>query len=197
MQHRAVTAAQPSLRERRRTETTALIATAALDLALAHGWEAVTVDDIATRAGISRRTFFNYFATKDEALFSNTVPWSAENLEAFATSDGPLVTALEQLFVARTAAEQHDRERSLQVMRLVESSPELLPGLLGRVAASEKVLAEAITTRDGVDEFTALTVAAIAGSIARVSGMGWLAGLQPDPLTSTRAAWSALRELLS
>jgi AcrR family transcriptional regulator len=192
-----VTAVQPSLRERRRTETTTSIADAALDLAIANGWDAVTVDEIAARAGISRRTFFNYFATKDEALFSNAVPWSEQNLATFTSSDGPVVDALELLFVARTSAEKHDRERSLQVMRLVESSPELLPGLLGRVAESEKALAEAVVARDGVDEFTAQAIAAIAGAMARVSGMGWLAGLQPDPVTATRAAWSALRSLTS
>lgn len=192
-----MTTVQPSLRERRRTETTTSIAEAALDLAIANGWDAVTVDEIAARAGISRRTFFNYFATKDEALFSNAVPWSEQNLATFTSSDGPVVDALELLFVARTSAEKHDRERSLQVMRLVESSPELLPGLLGRVAEGEKALAEAVVARDGVDEFTAQAIAAIAGAMARVSGMGWLAGLQPDPVTSTRAAWAALRSLTS
>lgn len=186
---------QPSLRERRRAETTTSVAGAALDLALEAGWETVTVDAIAARAGISRRTFFNYFATKDEALLHNAMPLDDELLAEFAASGGPLVEALESFFVRATRADSHDRERALQVMRLVETSPELLPGLLGRIAANEAVLAEAIVARDGVDAFTAATVAALAGAIARVSGTTWLSGLQPDPETSTRAAWAVLRAL--
>lgn len=186
---------QPSLRERRRAETTTTVAEAALELALASAWDAVTVDAIAERAGISRRTFFNYFPTKDEALLHNATPLAPELLAGFTASTGPLVDALEDLFVRATRADSHDRDRALQVMRLVEGSPELLPGLLGRIAASEAVLAEAIVARDGVDEFTAATLAGLAGAIARVSGMSWLSGLQPDPLTSTRAAWAVLRGL--
>ncbi|WP_432562426.1 TetR/AcrR family transcriptional regulator [Kineococcus sp. SYSU DK003] len=186
---------EPSLRERRRAETTVLVAEAALDLALEVGWDAVTVDDVAARAGISRRTFFNYFATKDEALFHNAMEWRPDVLAQFRASHEPLVDALEDLFLAQTSTEPHDRDRASQVLRLVEGSPELLPGLLTRIAAMEDVLVEAITDRGDVDEFTARTAAAIAGSLARVSGLSWLSGLQPDPLTSTRAAWAALRSL--
>ena len=191
-----MTTARPSLRERRRTETTALIAQAALDLALESGWDAVTVDEIAARAGLSRRTFFNYFATKDEALLHNASPWDDDLLAEFRTSPGPLFDALRGLFLAQARSERHDRDRSLQVMRLVEATPELLPALLTRIQASEAALAEAIVDRDGVDEFTAATHAAVAGSLARVAGMGWLSGRQPDPHSSVQAAWTALRDLL-
>jgi AcrR family transcriptional regulator len=192
-----VTEPQLSLRERRRAETTTLVAEAALDLALASGWDAVTVEDIATRAGISRRTFFNYFATKDEALLHNALPLDADALAAFTASTGPLADALEDLFVRMVRADSHDRERAQQVMRLVEASPQLLPGLLARIAANETVLAEAIAARDGLDEFTATVVAGVAGAVGRVGGLTWLAGGQPDPVTSTHAAWSALRALTS
>lgn len=186
-----------SLRDRRRSETTNAVAGAALDLAVERGWPAVTVDEVAVRAGISRRTFFNYFATKDEALFHNVTPWRPDVLERFTRSTGPLLDALETLFTAQTELDAPDRERALQVMRLVDATPELLPGLLARLAASEAALADAVRTRDDVDEFTAQTVAAVAGALARVGGMSWLSGLQPDPLTSTRAAWAALRTLLT
>ncbi|WP_432543308.1 TetR/AcrR family transcriptional regulator [Kineococcus sp. SYSU DK002] len=185
---------EPSLRERRRAETTQQIADAAVDLALENGWNAVTVDEIAARAGISRRTFFNYFATKDEALFHNTMAWRPELLQEFHDSPLPLADALEALFERQVESETHDRDRALQLMGLVETSPELLPGLLVRMAAVEDALARAIAAR-GADEFTARTVAAVAGAVLRVSGSTWLSGLQPDLLTSTRAAWAALRTL--
>ncbi|MEZ0163463.1 TetR/AcrR family transcriptional regulator [Kineococcus sp. LSe6-4] len=187
----------PSLRDRRRAETTAAVAAAALDLAVERGWDQVTVDEVAERAGISRRTFFNYFATKDEALFHDAMAWRPGALEAFTASPAPLLDALEDLFVAQADREAPDRDRAVQVMRLVDGAPELLPGLLARIAASEEALAAAVTARGDVDEFTARTVAAVAGALARVSGTSWLAGSQPDPLSSTRAAWAALRTLVT
>lgn len=186
-----------TLRDRRRAETTAEIAAAALDLAVERGWDQVTVDDVAARAGISRRTFFNYFSTKDEALFHDAMAWRPGALEAFTASPAPLLDALEELFAAQAARDTPDRDRALRVMRLVDGSPELLPGLLARIAASEQALAAAVAARSEVDEFTARTVAAVAGALARVSGTSWIDGRQPDPLSSTRAAWAALRTLVT
>jgi AcrR family transcriptional regulator len=186
---------EPSLRERRRRETSKAVAEAALDLALDQGWAAVTVDAIAARAGISRRTFFNYFATKDEALFHDAATWREEVMAEFQASSTPLLEALETLFVTQAERELHDRDRAMRVLELVKGSPELLPLLLARIGAQEDGLVAAITARDGVDEFTARTAAALAGSLARVSGASWLSGLQPDPVTATRAAWATLRTL--
>ncbi len=58
------------LRERRRIETRRTIAEAALALFATHGYEATTLDAIAAAAGISRRTFFHYFKSKDDILLS-------------------------------------------------------------------------------------------------------------------------------
>lgn len=58
------------LRERKRHETRQRISEAGLKLFAAHGYEATTLDAIAAEAGISRRTFFHYFKSKDEILLS-------------------------------------------------------------------------------------------------------------------------------
>ena len=62
------TAETPGLRERRRRETTTQIHEAAVAGAEADGLAATTVARIAERAGISSRTFFRYFASKEEAI---------------------------------------------------------------------------------------------------------------------------------
>lgn len=60
-----------SLRERNRRQTHQSIVEAGMKLFLAKGYEATTVDEIAEAAGISRRTFFHYFASKDDILLAH------------------------------------------------------------------------------------------------------------------------------
>ncbi|GGI04214.1 TetR/AcrR family transcriptional regulator [Egicoccus halophilus] len=58
-------------RERNRTRTRRALVDAALELCASDGFEAVSVDRIADAAGVSPRTFFRYFPTKDEVLFAD------------------------------------------------------------------------------------------------------------------------------
>lgn len=61
---------QEGTRARKRRETLARITEAGISLFLKKGYAATTLDDIAAAAGISRRTFFYYFKSKDEILLS-------------------------------------------------------------------------------------------------------------------------------
>lgn len=58
------------LRERKRRETRQRITDVGIRLFIEKGYEAATLDEIAAAAGISRRTFFHYFKSKDEILLS-------------------------------------------------------------------------------------------------------------------------------
>ena len=58
------------LRARKRRETAQRITDAGMSLFIERGFEATTLDDIADKAGISRRTFFYYFKSKDDILLS-------------------------------------------------------------------------------------------------------------------------------
>lgn len=60
-----------SLRERNRTRTRRDIETAALELFERQGYDSTSVDEIAEQAGISRATFFRYYPSKEEVLFTN------------------------------------------------------------------------------------------------------------------------------
>ncbi len=61
------------LRERRRQQTGQLIS-AAMRLFGQKGYAQTTVAEIASAAGVSTKTFFNYFASKDEVLFPHLSP---------------------------------------------------------------------------------------------------------------------------
>lgn len=63
-------APREGLRERKRRETLQRITDAGVRLFIEKGYEATTLDEIAAAAGISRRTFFYYFKSKDEILLS-------------------------------------------------------------------------------------------------------------------------------
>ncbi len=62
--------ALPGTRERKRRETHRRITDAGICLFIEKGFDGTTVEEIATAAGISRRTFFHYFESKDEVLLS-------------------------------------------------------------------------------------------------------------------------------
>jgi len=69
------------LRERKKLATRLALHQAALELVAERGLDGVSVDDIAARADVSPRTFFNYFSTKDEAVLGLD-PTATERLVA-------------------------------------------------------------------------------------------------------------------
>ena len=62
------------LRERKRAQTRRRLEEAAIDLALRDGLDQVTIEAITERADVSRRTFFNYFDSKDDAILGLRPP---------------------------------------------------------------------------------------------------------------------------
>src|SRR5271166_138064 len=74
---------QMGLRERRRRQTSADIRDAAVRLASDRGFDKVTIEAICAEAGISTRTFFNYFPTKESAIAYGPSDLPAELAEDF------------------------------------------------------------------------------------------------------------------
>ena len=95
-----MTTAPPTLSQRRRSQTRQEIHRTAVDLVLERGLANVTVDDIAAAAGVSPRTFFNYFPTKRDALVWEPPPLPEEALARFLAGTGRLRDELRDLLVA-------------------------------------------------------------------------------------------------
>ena len=107
------TVSRPSpLRERRRRETRDEIRRVALALVQGRGYDAVTVDLISQHAGVSARTFFNYFPDKESAMIAVPPPLPAVAVQEFLSHEG------EALFVALIAArlELHPDDDQPQVV---------------------------------------------------------------------------------
>ena len=81
-----------TLRERNKARARAEIAAAALRLFFDRGFEGVTVDEIVSAAGVSRRTFFRYFETKEDALLADYPELNARLSEALDATEPDAAT---------------------------------------------------------------------------------------------------------
>lgn len=114
------------LRERKRLETRQRIADAGLRLFLAHGYEATTLDAVAAEAGISRRTFFLYFKSKDDIIFAwQRAGWTRLRADLLKTSpDLEPLTAVRDVMVKHIS--QYSAEQMTTIDDLMRSSDSLM-----------------------------------------------------------------------
>ena len=113
---------EEGLRERKRRETLHRIAEQGLKLFLTHGYEATTLDAIAEAAGISRRTFFYYFKSKEEILLAWQDGGFNETLRAAlleqSTKQSPL-NAVKSALLELTLRFQADYKQTRVIERLM------------------------------------------------------------------------------
>jgi AcrR family transcriptional regulator len=123
---------QPGLRERKKQQTWGLIAQTARRLFQEHGFDAVTVADIAHAADVSRKTVFNYFPTKEDLFYSGLEFFEARLLEAIRQrKPRESILAAFTRFIAGShgllaADDPGAGERLLAINRLIARSPALL-----------------------------------------------------------------------
>ena len=172
---------------------------AALELYSERGFDHTTVEDIAQRAGVTRRTFFRHFADKREVLFgTGHREWSVVAAAVEAAPEG--TTPLEAVGLALEAlAAKFDAEGEVAVrrIRIVRASPELWERQLIKFIALAEALAGALRAR-GVGDPAAILAAEAGVTALRVASDRWLA----DPshksmLTVGRETLAALREVAS
>jgi AcrR family transcriptional regulator len=176
------------LRERKKAETRRALTSAALRMADELGPDGVTVEAIAEAAGVSSRTFFNYFSTKEDAIVGITPVHSSELLadlvarpEGEAPLDALRATARDAAARLESAADDWMRRRSL-----FQRHPALAVRAAAGFAEVERGLVEEIARRTGLDPdldtYPALVVAATLGAV-RVAIAVWYERDRPGPLT--------------
>src|SRR4051794_13098102 len=145
-------------RARKKARTREEIRTAARQLFAAHGFEAVTIADIAAEADVAVQTVFNHFATKEDLFFDGRTPWvegAAEAVRCRPASVPPLRSLRDYLVrtVAALTDAQADDERRSYVATL-EASATLRARELEIVREAERRLTEALVdvwTQDHAD----------------------------------------------
>jgi AcrR family transcriptional regulator len=187
------------LRERKKQQTRAALSWAALRLAVERGLDNVLVEDIATEAGVSSRTFNNYFASKAEAIVWRHVDRARGTADVLRDrpADEPLWDAIIHSVLA-ISGDTHDPDPTWTAgAKLVVSHPDLIGEFLRASAIADKEFAVAVAERTGTDpgDMYPRLVAAAVGAAINVANEQWLEadppvqleGLLRDALTQVAA----------
>lgn len=111
----------------KRTKTARTIQQAALRLAVEHGYRAMTIKMIAEHAGISRRTFFNHYKNKQDAIAGPNKVRLDHTYDWFEGSEKPLLEDLQRLVAQVVTDASPDRSVIRDIGKVLDRSPDLQP----------------------------------------------------------------------
>ena len=196
------------LRQRKRAATRGAITATARALTAERGLNGYTVEEVCDAAGISRRTFFNYFPTKEDAIIGHAgddIP--ADVIEDFIAggADSPagdisptlfrdLVRLSLRLAEGMTASEEETR----QLIGVVHKQPQLILKIIGVTEQREAQFARDVARREGVaaDHPVVQMAVVLLSTIARKSSMAYFSDgntrSYPDLLLENISAASVL-----
>ncbi|MEU5310676.1 TetR family transcriptional regulator [Streptomyces sp. NPDC021562] len=176
-----------TLRERKKQRTRDALLRSALELFAAQGYDRTTVDEITESVDVSQRTFFRYFASKEDVAFF--VPRLTEaHYVAAVRRRPPGETPLEALRGSvmdswETIEEAVERyvpvELLMRTYKMIEATPILFAAHLRRQAETEEEISRIIAEREGVDPDSdprPRLVVAVFGAVIRVTERHWSVG---------------------
>ncbi|MCG7524732.1 TetR family transcriptional regulator [Streptomyces sp. OfavH-34-F] len=181
----------PERRSRKARRTRDALARAAFELVLDRGLREVTVEEIAARADLDRRTFSRYFASKEDAVL-NSVRGDGDRINAALRArpaDEPPLTAYRRAVLDWLADPDapawHRRPRIYELLVLAEREPTLYAAFhhirVDAQAESVAIVADRLGTDPLSDLRPAVTVAAGAGALLAAQA-AWVRGDRPDEL---------------
>ncbi|MFT2690152.1 TetR/AcrR family transcriptional regulator [Clavibacter zhangzhiyongii] len=203
----SVTDGATGLRERRRAETSATLTTLARRLTAERGLAGFTVEELCEQAGVARRTFFNYFASKEDAVFGRPARLDTADLEeAFVAGGDPsrdgtspdLLADLAELCLGRWSRLDTDGTSMKDMHAAFRREPGLLVRALDASVEDEASDVRLVERREGLPEgdLRASVVVQTMAALGRASARDFLAPGNADPIDLLlRRRLDALREI--
>jgi AcrR family transcriptional regulator len=173
-------------RERKKQRTRDALIEAAMDLFAAKGYEHTAVHEITDAVDVSERTFFRYFASKEDLVLS----FVRDGADAFVAALAARPQEEEPLTAARNAFQISLSQLAgrlpsyLSVMRLIDSTPALLAAHLRYIHDHDEEFIQVFAQREGVDPATdrrPRVLAAVIGSLVFLANRDWRAGNDQSP----------------
>lgn len=171
-----------------------------MHLAQARGWDKVTIEEICSQAGISTRTFFNYFPNKEAAIAYGPSDLPAELADEFVAAGPASYSVVLAELIALAAHHLRDmppeREQAVCMLDLAKTTPAVLAAFLADLERFQTQLTEIVAKRQGMpsdDEISAL-ISALALTAVRSGIERWSsseaedAGDTPMPYVERAAA---------
>lgn len=155
----------------------------ALELFLERGYENVSAEQIAERAGLTRRTFFRYFSDKRDVLFAGSegLPVAVHDAIRAAPSRLKPAEAVRTGAVAVAAQLEELLERSPRRQAVIASNPELRERESGKYDAVGAAISEALRER-GAESADAVLLGRVGAALLRTSFEQWVAQPDAEPL---------------
>jgi AcrR family transcriptional regulator len=178
----------PGLRQRKKQRTQDALIEAAMDLFKRRGYDHTSVREITDTVEVSERTFFRYFASKEDLVLSfvrNGTASFAAALAARPPQEDPLTAARHAFHASlrEVSGAIGDLHSYLSVMRLIDSTPSLLAAYLSCVHEQDDEIIQLLARREGVDpaiDRRPRVLAAVIGTLVFLANRD---SPGPDPLT--------------
>ena len=147
-----------TMAQRKRQLVSNELSEAALQLLALKGFDAVTIDEIAATAGVSKRTFFRYFASKEDVVVQFLADMGTGMRAALASrpiEEQPSASLQHTVWVSMAACADHS-DRAMRVVQLILRTPALRARFLERQDQWRDDLAAELAQRLGLDPDTDL-----------------------------------------
>lgn len=172
---------------------------AAIELFAENGFDEVTVEEIAQAAGVSRRTFFRYFESKDDLLAQNVVNYGrslSAAIRGCPKGASPLETIRET--VLAIAKEVAAVPRIRQIIQIAQRSASARQAYRSRMTDAEDAVSEAFASRfrnTSKDDLKARLFAGLTFSMMNSAILSWYHGEYQDIALATRQALNLLTRM--
>ena len=173
-----------SLRERKRAATRGSISAIARSLTAERGLNGYTVEEVCEQAGISRRTFFNYFPSKEDAILGHVDDELPEEIftdfirgggSGSGEASPTLLQDLVELTLKMSERMSSSEEETRQLIGVIKKEPQLMLKIIGATEEREAHFARVLAAREGVaPNHPVVRMAVVAmGSIGRHTSMAY------------------------